>query len=115
MPMLPPNTFNHKVAFITGGGTGLGLAMGQELARLGAKIVVGSRKAENLEAAKAQIPGEVLTVALDVRDPAQVESAVKQAAERFGGIDILINNAAGNFVCPAEKLSVNGWNAVVGI
>lgn len=115
MPMLPPNTFNHKVAFITGGGTGLGLAMGQELARLGAKIVVGSRKAENLEAAKAQIPGEVLTVTVDVRDPAQVESAVKQAAERFGGIDILINNAAGNFVCPAEKLSVNGWNAVVGI
>lgn len=115
MPMLPAGTFANKVAFITGGGTGLGLAMGQELAALGARIVVASRKAENLEHARQAITGDVLTLALDVRQPDQVAAGVRQAVEQFGGIDVLINNAAGNFVCPAEKMSINAWNAVVGI
>src|SRR5262249_34746839 len=96
-------------------GTGLGLAMGRELAALGARVVVASRKPENLENARAAIPGDVLTVPLDVRQPDQVAAAVAQAVEHFGGIDLLVNNAAGNFVCPAENLSVNGWNAVVNI
>src|SRR5262249_43965427 len=115
MPMLPEGTFASRVALITGGGTGLGLAMGQELARLGARIVVASRKAEHLDHARSAIPGEVLALPLDVRQPDQVQAVVQQAAGHFGGIDLLINNAAGNFVCPAAKLSVNGWNAVVGI
>lgn len=115
MTMLPPNTFEGKVAFITGGGTGLGLAMGRELAQLGAKVVVGSRNPENLERAKKEIPGEVLGVQLDVRDPELVAKAVTQAIDQFGGIDLLVNNAAGNFVCRAEDLSINGWRAVVGI
>jgi NAD(P)-dependent dehydrogenase (short-subunit alcohol dehydrogenase family) len=114
MPMLPPGTFADKVAFITGGGTGLGVAMGQELAALGARIVVASRKAENLENARRSVAGEVLPLQLDVRQPEQVAAAVQQAVEQFGGIDLLVNNAAGNFVCAAEDLSVNGWNAVVG-
>jgi NAD(P)-dependent dehydrogenase (short-subunit alcohol dehydrogenase family) len=113
--MLPEKTFAGKVAFITGGGTGLGLAMGQELARLGASIVVGSRNPSHLEHARDAIPGEVLALPLDVRQPEQVQDAVQQAIARFGGVHILINNAAGNFVCAAEKLSVNGWRAVVGI
>jgi NAD(P)-dependent dehydrogenase (short-subunit alcohol dehydrogenase family) len=113
--MLPEGTFAGQVAFITGGGTGLGLAMGHELARLGARIVVGSRNPDHLDHARRAIAGEVLVLPLDVRQPEQVQRAVQQAVGHFGGIDLLINNAAGNFVCPAEKLSVNGWNAVVGI
>jgi NAD(P)-dependent dehydrogenase (short-subunit alcohol dehydrogenase family) len=113
--MLPEGTFAGKVAFITGGGTGLGLAMGQELARLGARIVVASRNPDHLEHGRQAIAGEVLALPLDVRQPDQVQQAVQQAIAHFSGIDLLVNNAAGNFVCPAEKLSVNGWNAVVGI
>lgn len=115
MPMLPAETFAKKVALITGGGTGLGLAMGKELAALGARVVVASRKLENLENARKEISGDVVGVQVDVRHADQVAACVQQVLTQCGQIDILINNAAGNFVCPAEQLSVNGWNAVVGI
>ncbi|MFO7274869.1 MAG: SDR family NAD(P)-dependent oxidoreductase, partial [Bacillota bacterium] len=116
--MLPPGTLQDRVAIITGGGTGLGKAMALEFTRLGARVVLASRKPENLEKAAAEIAergGEALTVPTDVRDPEQVDRMVQAALDRFGRIDILVNNAAGNFVCPAEELSVNGWNAVVNI
>jgi NAD(P)-dependent dehydrogenase (short-subunit alcohol dehydrogenase family) len=116
--MLPKGTLKDRVAIVTGGGTGLGKAMALEFARLGAKLVVASRKLENLEQTVKEIQaqgGEALAVPVDVREPAQVDNMVAQAKERFGQIDILINNAAGNFICPAENLSVNGWRAVVGI
>ncbi|BDG58979.1 2,4-dienoyl-CoA reductase [Caldinitratiruptor microaerophilus] len=116
--MLPAGTLADRVAIITGGGTGLGKAMALEFARLGARVVLASRKQENLEKAAAEIAGrggEALVVPTDVRDPGQVDNLVNRTLERFGKIDILVNNAAGNFVCPAEELSVNGWNAVVNI
>ncbi|ADU51825.1 short-chain dehydrogenase/reductase SDR [Thermaerobacter marianensis DSM 12885] len=116
--MLPPGTLQDRVAIITGGGTGLGKAMALEFTRLGARVVLASRKQENLDKAAAEIAergGEVLTVPTDVRDPEQVDRMVQAALDRFGRIDILVNNAAGNFVCPAEELSINGWNAVVNI
>ena len=116
--MLPVNTLQNQVALITGGGTGLGRAIAFEFAGLGAKLVLASRQPEHLEPTAADLRqrgAEVLTVAMDVRDPAQVERMVQQAKERFGQIDVLVNNAAGNFVCKAEDLSPNGWRAVVDI
>jgi NAD(P)-dependent dehydrogenase (short-subunit alcohol dehydrogenase family) len=116
--MLPEGTLNGQVAIITGGGTGMGKSMALMFSKLGAKVVVASRKLENLEATVAEIEaqgGEALAISVDVRDMAQVQNMVNQTTEHFGCIDILINNAAGNFVAKAEDLSVNAWNAVVGI
>ena len=116
--MLPEKSLDRRVAIITGGGTGIGFAMASEFARLGARLVLASRSAEHLEPAASRLAStgaEVMAVPTDVREPEQVEALMEQAAGRFGGIDILVNNAAGNFVCPAEKLSPNGWNAVVNI
>ncbi len=116
--MLPEKTLAGRVAIITGGGTGIGLAIAREYARLGAKLVLASRSSEHLEPAADELRamgGEVLTVATDVRIPEHVDRLVEETTRRFGSIAILVNNAAGNFICPAEKLSVNGWNAVVNI
>jgi len=116
--MLPEGTLRDRVAVVTGGGTGIGFAIASEFARLGAKLVLASRSAEHLEPAAEKLRdqgAEVLAVPTDVRVPEQVEQMIREALRRFGRLDILVNNAAGNFVCPAEKLSVNGWNAVVNI
>lgn len=116
--MLPEGTLAGRVAVVTGGGTGIGLGIAREFSRLGAPVVLASRKLENCEAAADQIRaagGMAIAVRCDVRDPEQVDQMIQAAVDRFGGVDILVNNAAGNFVAPAEDLSVNGWNAVVGI
>lgn len=116
--MLPEKTLDGRVAIITGGGTGIGLAIGREYSRLGAKLVLASRSREHLEPAAREFASrgaEVLAVPTDVRVPEQVDHLVQETLGHFGSIDILVNNAAGNFVCPAEKLSPNGWNAVVNI
>ncbi|HEX2910430.1 MAG TPA: SDR family oxidoreductase [Chloroflexia bacterium] len=117
-PMLPAGSLEGQVAIITGGGTGMGKAMALNFSQLGAKIVVASRKLENLEAAVAEIEaqgGQALAVQTDVRDMAQVTAMVEKTKEHFGGVDILVNNAAGNFIARAEDLSPNAWNAVIGI
>lgn len=111
-------TFTNKVAIVTGGGTGLGREMSLKLAREGAKVVIASRNMENLQGTANLIAdegGTVLAVPTDVREHSQVEALIKTVVEKFGRIDILINNAAGNFLVPSEKLSHNGWNAVVRI
>ncbi len=116
--MLAENTFRGRVAIVTGGGTGIGRAIAQEYARLGARLVLASRNPEHLEPAAQELRArgtEVLTIPTDVREPSQVEQLCEETVRRFGSIDILVNNAAGNFICPAEKLSPNGWNAVVNI
>lgn len=107
-----------QVALVTGGGTGIGLAIAKRLGQLGAKIVIASRSARNLESGATELTtsgADVLTVPVDVRRPEAVDALVARAVETFGGIDILVNNAAGNFICRAEDLSPNGWNAVIGI
>jgi NAD(P)-dependent dehydrogenase (short-subunit alcohol dehydrogenase family) len=107
-----------KVIVITGGGSGLGKSMALRCAELGAKLVITSRRQEVIDAAVAEIEAkgaEGLAVRCDVRDYANVEAMAKAAVERFGRIDCLINNAAGNFLCPTEELSPGGFNAVVGI
>ena len=118
LAMLPPGTYRDQTVFITGGGTGLGKAMAVEFARLGANIVIASRSPAHHQAgleAVAQIGGQAIAVPLDVRDPAQVAAAFEAAEQRFGPVNVLINNAAGNFQVAAENLSPNGWRAVVDI
>jgi NAD(P)-dependent dehydrogenase (short-subunit alcohol dehydrogenase family) len=116
--MFIPTLFQGQVAVVTGGGTGIGLAIAQRLGALGARIVIGSRNSANLESGSAALRHaglDPLAVQVDVRKPEQVDELVERTVRHFGHIDILINNAAGNFVCRAEELSPNGWNAVIGI
>ena len=116
--MFADSLFRDQVALVTGGGTGLGLAIARRLGGLGARVVIASRSTEHLDdgaAALARDGIEALAVQVDVRQPDQVDRMVAQAVERFGRVDILVNNAAGNFICRAEDLSPNGWNAVINI
>ena len=115
---LPLGTFDGTAVFVTGAGTGLGKAIAIEFARLGASIVIASRKAEHLEAGKAAIEelgAPVVVVACDIREPAQIETAFDAATHAFGLPSVLINNAAANFPSPAEDLSPNAWRTVVDI
>lgn len=115
---LPPETFAGQVAVVTGGGTGLGLEISRGLAALGARVVILSRNAAHhaplLEEARARGWSCAARV-LDVRDTAAVRTLADALAAEFGAPDILVNNAAGNFVCPAERLSANAWRAVLSI
>jgi NAD(P)-dependent dehydrogenase (short-subunit alcohol dehydrogenase family) len=116
--MFSPSLLKDRVAIVTGGATGLGLAIAQRLGELGAGVAVGSRNAANLEHGTAELRHaglDPLAIQIDVRKPEQVDEMVARVIRHFGRIDILINNAAGNFVCRAEDLSPNGWSAVVGI
>jgi NAD(P)-dependent dehydrogenase (short-subunit alcohol dehydrogenase family) len=116
--MFAPTLLQDKVAIVTGGGTGIGLAIARRLGELGARIAVASRNAENLERGTADLRHaglDPLAIQLDVRNPEQVDEMVTRTVKHFGRIDILVNNAAGNFICRAEDLSPNGWNAVIGI
>jgi NAD(P)-dependent dehydrogenase (short-subunit alcohol dehydrogenase family) len=105
-----------KTVLVTGGGSGLGLSMSRKFAALGANVAITGRSAERLADAAGQIsPGgeRIFTQPCDVRDFAQVEAMAAAVAERFGGIDVLVNNAAGNFLSATEDLSPNGFNAIV--
>ena len=107
-----------KTAFITGGGTGITGGIALAMARHGAEVAITSRKEENLAAMKEQIEaegGRCFAVAADVRDYEAVENAVAKTIEHFGKIDVVVNGAAGNFLCAAEQLSSNGFGTVVDI
>lgn len=117
---LPPGTYDGTTVLVTGGGTGLGKAIASEFARLGAAIVIASRKDEHLDAGRAameELGAPVLPVACDIRDPEQIAAAVDTAvaADGFGLPNVLINNAAANFPVPAEEMSPNAWRTVVDI
>jgi NAD(P)-dependent dehydrogenase (short-subunit alcohol dehydrogenase family) len=119
--MLPEKTFEGRVGIITGGATGIGFGMAQALTRLGAHVVLASRKEENLATAVESLrtatgrQDAASYHVLDVRDAEAVEAmAAKVDADR-GRIDFLVNNAAGNFIAPSDKLTPNGWNTVIGI
>ena len=105
-----------KVALVTGGGTGIGFGIASEFARYGAELVIASRKPEHLDHAAEELAsfgGRVHTVQVNVRDRESVGSMVDEAAATLGTIDILVNNAAGNFYAPSAELSPDGWKAVV--
>ena len=107
-----------KVAFVTGGGTGITGGIARAFAEHGAKLAITSRKEENLEAGKKTIEaagGECIAIAADVRDYEAVENAIAKTIEHYGRIDIVVNGAAGNFLAAAEQLSSNGFGTVVDI
>ncbi|WP_070119740.1 2,4-dienoyl-CoA reductase [Bacillus marinisedimentorum] len=106
-----------KTVIVTGGSSGIGRAMAQTFLEKGANVVITGRNAEKLDKAKQElgISDRLGTVQMDVRNPEDVERMVDEAKRQFKQVDYLVNNAAGNFICPAEDLSVNGWNAVIDI
>ncbi len=109
---------NERVAFITGGGTGITGGVARALAEAGARVVLVSRKMEHLQpAADAinQAGGEAFAAVADVRNPEEVERGIAAAVQQFGKVDIVVNGAAGNFLCAAEELSPNGFGTVVDI
>ena len=107
-----------RVAFVTGGGTGITGGVARALAEAGARVALVSRKMEHLEPAAEKIRaggGEALAVAADVRNLDEVERAIAATVEKFGKLDIVVNGAAGDFLCAAEELSPNGFGTVVDI
>ena len=118
LEVFKPDLMDGRTVFITGGGSGIGRGICDMLGGLGARIFIASRNSEKLGAAVEELSVAGVTadfMTADVRDYEQVEVAVARCAERFGGIDILINNAAGNFNCATADLSPNGWKTVIDI
>ena len=116
--MFASRVLEGQTAIVTGGGTGIGLGIARALGKLGATIAVTSRSQEHLDAGLAELQRDgtrAFSVIADVRDPAAVDAMVSEVLKQTSRIDILINNAAGNFICRAEDLSPNGWNAVISI
>src|SRR6478609_9465544 len=118
-PMLREGALKGKTVIVTGGGTGLGRSMGKYFLQLGANLVITSRKIEVLQQTAAELEketgGKVLAVACDVREYHQVEQMLQKSIERFGTVDILLNNAAGNFISPTEKLSPAAFSVIIDI
>ncbi|KQB99457.1 SDR family oxidoreductase [Pedobacter sp. Hv1] len=118
-PMLRDDALKGKTIVVTGGGTGLGKAMGTYFLKLGANLVITSRKLEVLQKTanemSAETGGQVLAVQCDVRDYAQVENVLAQTIQKFGKVDGLLNNAAGNFISPTERLSANAFSSIIDI
>ncbi|GGB08534.1 SDR family oxidoreductase [Mucilaginibacter rubeus] len=117
--MLRDDALKGKTIIVTGGGTGLGKAMGTYFLHLGANLVITSRKLDVLQQTAAEMEAEtgrkVLPIACDVRKYDQVEAMLQQAIETFGQVDALLNNAAGNFISPTERLSANAFSAIIDI
>ena len=117
--MFEIDLLKEKTIIITGGGTGLGKSMAVRFAELGANLVLTSRRQDVLDETSAEIKqatgAKILTVAADIRSPEQVADMVAQSVSRFKKIDGLLNNAAGNFISPTEKLSENAFKTIVDI
>ncbi|MHA7100716.1 NAD(P)-dependent dehydrogenase (short-subunit alcohol dehydrogenase family) [Roseivirga pacifica] len=117
--MLKEGSLKGQTIIVTGGGTGLGRSMGKYFLELGANLVITSRKLEVLEKAAKELEeetgGKVLPLQCDVRDYEQVEAVIKQTEEHFGNITNLLNNAAGNFVSPTERLSARAFETIIDI
>ena len=117
--MLKDDALKGKTIIITGGGTGLGKAMGTYFLQLGANLVITSRKLDVLKQTAAEMEaatgGKVLAVSCDVRKYEEVENMLNESVKTFGGVDALLNNAAGNFISPTERLSANAFSTIIDI
>jgi NAD(P)-dependent dehydrogenase (short-subunit alcohol dehydrogenase family) len=116
--MLPADTFEGQTIYVTGGGTGLGKAIALEFARAGGMVAIASRDEGHRAAGVAAIEaigGKAFGTAVDVRVPQSIAESYDQVEQALGPISVLINNAAGNFAVPAERMSPNAWNAVISI
>ena len=125
-PMLRDDALIGKTIIVTGGGTGLGRAMSTYFLKLGANVVITSRKMDVLEKTAREMQEEastngkelkskVLAVQCDVRKPEEVDEVLKKTIENFGRVDGLLNNAAGNFISPTERLSPNAFSTIIDI
>ncbi|MDB4892612.1 MAG: putative oxidoreductase [Gemmatimonadetes bacterium] len=113
-----PGLFDGQVALITGGGSGIGRGVADLMAALGAHVVLASRKLERVEAAAEEIRaagGKATGIAVDVRESSRVKEMIAQVKDTHGRIDLLVNNAAGNFYAPSATLSENAWKSVIEI
>lgn len=117
--MLAPESLKGKTIIVTGGGTGLGRSMGKYFLELGANLVIASRKLEVLEKTASELMsetgGKVLAVACDIRKYEEVDNVIKTTEKEFGQVDGVLNNAAGNFISPTERLSHRAFDIVVDI
>ncbi len=117
--MLCPGALEDKIIVVTGGGSGLGKSMSKYFLELGAKVVITSRNIEKLQKAADELTeqtgGEVLPLACDVRDYSQVEQVLEKSVKHFGKVNGLLNNAAGNFISPTERLSANAFDTIIDI
>lgn len=116
---LRDDALRGKTIVVTGGGTGLGKAMAFYFSKLGANVVITSRKLDVLSATSKEIETQtnnsVLAIACDVRKIEDVEKMYSQAEDTFGSVDVLVNNAAGNFISPTERLSANAFSTIIDI
>ena len=117
--MLQADALKGKTIVVTGGGSGLGKAMTTYFLELGANVVISSRNQEKIDLAAKELieqtGGSVLAVPCDVRHYDQVEELVKKACDTYGSVDVLVNNAAGNFISPTERLSANAFDTIIDI
>lgn len=117
--MMRDDALKGKTIVVTGGGSGLGKAMTTYFLELGANVVISSRNMEKLVKVQAELEaqtgGQVLPVQCDVRNYDEVEAMLKASVERFGTVDVLLNNAAGNFISPTERLSSNAFDTIIDI
>ena len=117
--MLPKDTFSKNVVLITGGGTGLGKSIGKYIIKLGGKVIITSRRSNVIDETALEFnkeyPDSTLAIAGDVRNIDDVENVVKTGIKHFGSINMLINNAAGNFISRTEDLSPNAINKIIDI
>ncbi len=117
--MLRDDALKGKTIVVTGGGSGLGKAMATYFLELGANIVITSRNLEKLQTVASEMEastgGQVLPVQCDVRNYDEVEAMVKASVDKFGKVDVLLNNAAGNFISPTERLSANAFDTIIDI
>jgi len=118
-PMLKEDSLKGKVIVVTGGGTGLGKAMSKYFLELGAYVVIASRKFDVLKETAKELEnltnGKVLPVECDITDYKQVENLLAASIEKFGKVDVLLNNAAGNFISPTERLSNRAFDIIINI
>ena len=118
LAVFAPNLFAGQTALVTGGGRGIGKQIALGFARLGANVVIASRNRENLDPAKEEIEAlgaQCLAVEMSIREPEQVDALVRQSLDRFGAIDVLVNNAGGQFPARPSEISDRGWRAVVDL